>query len=261
MRFFPTTACILLSACGSSELSDDQRNPSVQTTSAGEPSSVGEKISHPLSDLQKMQFDISGAYLGDSFAAVKKAWMRSHSNFRVETKTDWMNGVGTFVTDLHLSSSSGDDTFEARFTSPLSGNRVFYLSHTLQDMGNGRPLNRKVTEELISKKFGNSAFKEGPNTYGGEIVGPDHALIGGCVDFEFPETVDSADAERRAHCGLTALATILSDNSSTAEAVTLQLTDFALLNQLAKHEAIEAQRNLEKTGRNALKNAVEPDPL
>jgi len=235
---------LALAACG----------PSQQP---GGGSSVNTAEAHPaggrttaLTDADRARFDVEGVRLGMSYADVRAAWHKAHPAYRITETTGWIEGLGTYVESLRIAAPDGEDALTATFTSSASGNRAYYLSHTLQDMAVGKPIDRKVSSALVMRKFGSTALIDGPNIYGGDVVGNDGHLQDGCADFKFPDgsTLNKPDASHE-KCGLTALASITGDNETTADAVELQVTDFHLLAKLAKDEADGLQRQREIVGR------------
>lgn len=163
---------------------------------------------------------------------------------------------------MRIAAPGGEDALTATFTSSASGNRAYYLSHTLQDMAVGKPIDRKVSTALVMRKFGSTALIDGPNIYGGDVVGSDDQLQDGCADFKFPDKSSLSHPDARYEkCGLTALASITGDNETTADAVELQVTDFHLLAKLAKDEADGLQRQREIVGRSKASVTAKPTAL
>ena len=257
-----TTLFLALAACGQNPNRPAAHNNSPDAETADDSETATPDNARHLTDAEKMKYDVDGAQLGASYAAIRSIWVRSHPRYHVETKTDWIEGLGSYVREMRVESASNDDAFEAYFSSPASGNRAFFLSHTLQDVGTGKSIDRKASEALVASKFGDASFANAPNTYGGEIVGRDGKLIEGCEQFQFPDKLDVENpGQNHAQCGLTALATITGDNESTADSVTLQETDFGLLAKLEKDEATGLDKVRENVGRTNLKHAVKPAAL
>ncbi|MEO7679413.1 MAG: hypothetical protein ABIS14_01800 [Sphingomonas sp.] len=215
-----------------------------------------------MRDADRVRFDVDDARLGMSFAEVEKVWREKHPGYLLEKKSEWVEGLGSYVVSVRYADASGADTLAATFSSPASGNRAYFLSHTLQDMAVGKPIDRKAATAVVLRKFGGKILIQTPNIFGGEIVGPDGKLRNGCNDFRFPDAGDLKSADQKYEkCGLTALASITGDNESTADAVLLQITDFGLLARLAKDEANGLRRNREAVGKSHLKTSVKPTSL
>ncbi len=226
---------LALTACGPTQQPGGES--AVNTAEANPAGGTG------LTDADRARFDVDGARLGMSYADVRAAWHKAHPAYRISEKTGWTEGLETFVESLRVAAPGGEDALTATFTSSASGNRAYYLSHTLQDMAVGKPIDRRVSTTQVMRKFGDTALVDGPNIYGGEVVANDVQLRDGCAGFKFPDKSSLSHPDARYEkCGLTALASITGDNETTADAVELQVTDFHLLAKLAKDEADGLQR-------------------
>jgi hypothetical protein len=256
-------AVLAVAGCGSgSSKPDSPATPDAVATLAGRgPADANDKRRN-LTDEQKSNYDVEGVRLGDSYATIKAIWSKAHPNYQVEKKTGYNSELGgTYVTMLRLSTGSASEVLEAAFSSPASGNRAIYLKHILQE-SDSTPIDRKAVEAVIASKFGDTAFQDAPNIYGGEIVGRDGQLVDGCANFRFPDKADWENpGANHAQCGLTALATIDSDNASTVGSVELQVTDFALLAKLEQTEHDVRLKALEDSAKARLSGAVKPATL
>jgi hypothetical protein len=50
-----------------------------------------------LTDTDRARFDVEGARLGMAYADVRAAWHKAHPAYRISEKTEWIEGLGSYV--------------------------------------------------------------------------------------------------------------------------------------------------------------------
>jgi hypothetical protein len=209
-----------------------------------------------LSAADKAKYDIDGALLGMSYAEIASIWRKRHPGYKIELTKGRGPGGRNYIQAIRLATASGDDAFEASFSGPISGNRAFYLKHSMENMGT--PIDRKAVMNAIMAKLGGKTVDAGVNHYGGEIVGSDGKLIDACRNFKFSTRMNETADKNDPDCGLAALATVVGDTDALADAATLQIIDFRLLAQLEQEEAAGEKKAADADAAAALPHARKP---
>src|SRR3954462_6889148 len=122
-----TSFCLILAlaACSPQPSSDRARSGNDDQTAA--PVS---NVVTAMSDADRARFDVDDVRLGMTFSDVEKAWRQKHPGYKLEKKSEWVEGLGSYVVSVRYADASGADALAAAFSSPASGNRAYFLSHT-----------------------------------------------------------------------------------------------------------------------------------